>query len=157
MYICEGTHSTHYRVKIYFGYIYQYKYWDHGYWNRVRQSYNSSEFQLLYLTYVITRYRAQSGHWSQNCPGIRSVVGKYTHNCDWHLFWRSENSPPIVLISDVRGHRSSPRTVSTFHSCASLVAIPYSSTHGICSELKTLECDILNPDLLVNLEIKFMR
>ena len=26
-----------------------------------------------------------------------------------------------------------------------------------CSELKTLECDILNPDLLINLEIKFMR
>ena len=25
------------------------------------------------------------------------------------------------------------------------------------SELKTLECDILNPDLLINLEIKFMR
>ena len=24
-------------------------------------------------------------------------------------------------------------------------------------ELKTLECDILNPDLLINLEIKFMR
>ena len=26
----------------------------------------------------------------------------------------------------------------------------------ICSELKTLECDILNPDLLTFLEIKFM-
>jgi len=26
-----------------------------------------------------------------------------------------------------------------------------------CPELKTLECDILNPDLLINLEIKFMR
>ena len=26
-----------------------------------------------------------------------------------------------------------------------------------CTELKTLECDILNPDLLTNLEIKFMR
>ena len=25
------------------------------------------------------------------------------------------------------------------------------------TELKTLECDILNPDLLINLEIKFMR
>ena len=25
------------------------------------------------------------------------------------------------------------------------------------SELKSLECDILNPDLLINLEIKFMR
>ena len=25
------------------------------------------------------------------------------------------------------------------------------------SELKTLECDILNPDLLINLESKFMR
>ena len=24
-------------------------------------------------------------------------------------------------------------------------------------ELKTLECDILNPDMLINLEIKFMR
>ena len=24
------------------------------------------------------------------------------------------------------------------------------------SELKTLECDVLNPDLLINLEIKFM-
>ena len=24
-------------------------------------------------------------------------------------------------------------------------------------EMKTLECDILNPDLLINLEIKFMR
>ena len=26
-----------------------------------------------------------------------------------------------------------------------------------CAELGTLECDILNPDLLINLEIKFMR
>ena len=25
------------------------------------------------------------------------------------------------------------------------------------SELQTLECDILSPDLLINLEIKFMR
>ena len=25
------------------------------------------------------------------------------------------------------------------------------------SDLKTLECDILNPDLLINLEIKFIR
>ena len=28
---------------------------------------------------------------------------------------------------------------------------------NVFQELKTLECDILNPDRLINLEIKFMR
>ena len=33
----------------------------------------------------------------------------------------------------------------------------YALYNHVQSELKTLECDILNPDLLINLEIKFMR
>jgi len=41
--------------------------------------------------------------------------------------------------------------------CAAYISEPLLTCKSIFSELKTLECDILNPDLLINLEIKFMR
>ena len=43
----------------------------------------------------------------------------------------------------------SPRTVSTFHSCAGLNAIPYSSTHGRKGLTKFIPRDSFNSSLYI--------
>jgi len=103
-------------------------------------------------------------------------------SCIRLLYLVSYNPLSCIPISSITNHvsfiknRSScilcpascvlyPYTLSCILYHVSFIKYPLSCMSGILypvfcllnPELKTLECDILNPDLLINLEIKFMR